>query len=83
MPLDHHNKEHPALVPSADPAHAPVIDAIGKGHWFEQAEKLGFNFHGNAWMALAGGTVKAMTAGWTHRRPGSLTRLIGQGHDRT
>ena len=44
--LDHHYEEHSAFIPTADPAHTPTINAITEGRGFEQAQELGFNFHG-------------------------------------
>jgi hypothetical protein len=63
-PLDHHNEDHSAFVPTAHPAHAPAIDSIAEGGRLEQAWELGLNFHSDPSMALSARTVKAATAGW-------------------
>jgi hypothetical protein len=38
---------------------APAVDAVADSSGLEQPQELGFDFHGNPWMALAGTTVKA------------------------
>jgi hypothetical protein len=44
-PLDHHNEKDPALVPTANPAHTPAVDAVAQGHRLEQAQELGFKLY--------------------------------------
>jgi hypothetical protein len=53
QPLDHHHEDYPALVPTANPANAPSVDAVADRNGVEQAQELGL------WMAPAGGAVKA------------------------
>ena len=59
LPLDHHDEENSAFVPTANPAHTPAIDPIPDGGWLEEAQELGLNIHSDPSMALLGGTVKA------------------------
>jgi hypothetical protein len=64
-PLDHHNEDHSAFVPTANPAHPPFIDAVADSNGLEQSQKLGLNFHRNPSITLLGWTVKATTIGRT------------------
>jgi hypothetical protein len=58
-PFDHHEKEDAALVPTANPAHAPAIDAVIQGGWLGEPQEPSLNFHSHPCMARLGGTVKA------------------------
>ena len=60
-PLDHDDEQDPALVPTADPANAPAIDAIADGSRPEEPQELGLDLHTDLSMALLDRTVKAMT----------------------
>jgi hypothetical protein len=53
----HHHHEHPALIPTANPADAPTIDAIHNGDLSEEPQKLGLNLHADP--SLRGSAVKA------------------------
>jgi hypothetical protein len=53
--LDHHKKEDAALVPTANPAYAPAINAVADYGRLADAEKLGLNFHSHPCMARLGG----------------------------
>jgi hypothetical protein len=41
--LNHDDEQHLALIPSADPAHPPAIDAIAQSCCFAQAKEPGLN----------------------------------------
>src|ERR1700719_1458164 len=43
--LNHHDENYIALVPSANPAHTPPVDAITQVGTPEQVHELGFHFH--------------------------------------
>jgi hypothetical protein len=58
-PFHHHYEQHSALVPPANPAHAPAINVIADGDLSEEPEKLGLNLHGDPCMTLPGSAVKA------------------------
>jgi hypothetical protein len=47
LPFDHQYEEYSALVPPANPAHAPTIDSIAEGRGLEQPQELGLHLHGN------------------------------------
>jgi hypothetical protein len=49
--LHHHDENYAALVPSANPAHTPPVDAIAQVGEPEQAQELGFHFHSHPWIA--------------------------------
>jgi hypothetical protein len=51
-PFHHHNEEHSAFVPSADPAHPPGIDSVTYGCRPKQAQELGVNLRGQLRTAL-------------------------------
>ena len=69
LPLDHHDEENPAFVPTADPANAPAIDSIAEGGRLEEPQELGLDFHASPSMAPLAQTVKAGLfaglSGWT------------------
>ena len=46
-PFHHHHEQDPALVPTANPAHAPAIDSVAYGHGLEQAHELDLDLHGH------------------------------------
>jgi len=46
--LHHHDEEHAAFVPAADPAHSPIIDAIAQRHRPAKPKELCLNVHGNS-----------------------------------
>ena len=83
--LDHHDEDYATLVPSANPAHTPPVDAITQVGTLEEAQELGFNFHSHPWIALSVWTVKAArgsaTRGCslTEERPVKSARLTGMG----
>jgi hypothetical protein len=54
-PLHHHHEQHPALVPTANPADAPSINQIANGDFSEEPQKLSLNLHGDPCMALGAG----------------------------
>jgi hypothetical protein len=68
-PLDHHDEENPAFVPTTDPTHAPAIDAIAEGGGCEQAQEVSLNFHGIHELLWRTGqsrrVVLAGLSGWT------------------
>jgi hypothetical protein len=39
-PLDHHDEDDAALVPSADPAYVPAVDAVAHVNRLEEAQEL-------------------------------------------
>src|ERR1017187_5198435 len=41
--LHHHHKQHLALIPSADPAHPPAIDAIAQSCWVAETKEAGLD----------------------------------------
>ena len=43
MLLDHHDKQHPASVPTTDPAHPPAVDAFAERHRLAEAKELRFD----------------------------------------
>jgi hypothetical protein len=49
----------PTVVPSANPADAPAINAVANGDFSEEAQKLSLNLHGDPCMALRGSAFKA------------------------
>jgi hypothetical protein len=54
-PLNHHNKENPALVLTSQ--HSATVDAIANGDFSEELQKPNLNLHGDrAW--LCGRAVK-------------------------
>ena len=57
-PFHDHHEQHPALVPTANPAHAPTINVIANGDFSEEPQKPSLNLHGDPRMALRCGTVK-------------------------
>jgi hypothetical protein len=61
LPFHHDDKEHATLVPTADPADTPTINAIPNRNFFEKPQKLSLNVHGDPCMARRGGTIKATT----------------------
>src|SRR5437870_881465 len=44
--LHHHDDEDSAFVPTAEPAHSPIIDAIAHCHRLTKPKELGLNVHG-------------------------------------
>jgi hypothetical protein len=44
---DHNDEEDSALVPAAEPAHLPIIDAIAQRHRLAKPKELGLNVHGS------------------------------------
>ena len=41
----HHHEADVAFVPTAEPAHAPALDAVAQGHRLEEAEEFGLDQH--------------------------------------
>jgi hypothetical protein len=68
-PFHHHYEELSVFVPPTNPAHTPTIDSIAQSRGLEEAKELGFDFHGNTWMALASGTPKL-------RRPDQIRTVL-------
>jgi hypothetical protein len=56
--FDHHDKEHSASAPSADPGYSPAIDAVAQSSGLGEPQELGPDIHGSC-VALRGQTVKA------------------------
>ena len=46
--LHHHDEEDPALVPPAEPAHSPIIDAIAQRRRPAKPKELCLNVHGDS-----------------------------------
>ena len=46
--LHHHDEEHAAFVPAADPRDSPIIDTIAQGNRPAKPKELCLNVHGNS-----------------------------------
>jgi hypothetical protein len=44
--LHHHDEEHSAFVPAAEPAHSPIIDTIAQGNRLAKPKELCLYVHG-------------------------------------
>jgi hypothetical protein len=44
-PLDHHDKHHPAFIPTAQPTHSPAVDLIPQPRFSEKSQVLRFYAH--------------------------------------
>jgi hypothetical protein len=88
--LRHHDEEDVAFVPTAEPAHPPIIDEISKRHTLAKPKELGLNVHGShphTSMARLGRTVnsafgespernRTLKAGWAAAmQSGKLTSI--------
>jgi hypothetical protein len=75
----HHHIKNSALVPAAQPAHAPAIDAIAERDGFSQAKEFCLHFrsflHAATSMALCRASVKA-NAQIGHRQPFAFSDFV-------